>query len=194
MLIMLCTARGRRLPVMYLLLTFLMVGFWSVGWGQTLTISANSVNFPATAAGTTSVSTRFNLNGTNLKGAPGSIIISSLTPDFQVSADNSTFGSSTSISYSSPTLNTTGFYVRFSPQSPGVKSGTITVNGGSAFTSVSVGGTATAIYYSKSAGSLNVLSTWGTNKDGTGVAPANFTDPGQVFAIQNNPAPTVDSA
>jgi hypothetical protein len=46
-------------------------------------------------------------------------------------------------------------------------------------------------YYSKATGNLNVLTTWGTNADGTGTAPANFTASGQTFVIQNNATPTI---
>jgi len=40
-------------------------------------------------------------------------------------------------------------------------------------------------FYSKSTGALNTLATWGSNTDGTGTAPANFTTAGQTFNIQN---------
>ncbi len=45
-------------------------------------------------------------------------------------------------------------------------------------------------YYSKSSGNLNVLSTWGSNADGTGCPPANFTTAGVTYIIQNNATPT----
>ena len=48
-----------------------------------------------------------------------------------------------------------------------------------------------ANYYSKSTGNLNTLATWGSNTDGSGTAPANFTANGNVFYIRNNTAPTV---
>jgi hypothetical protein len=46
-------------------------------------------------------------------------------------------------------------------------------------------------YYSKSAGNLNVVGTWGTNADGTGAAPANFTTAGCTYIIVNNASPTI---
>jgi len=48
-------------------------------------------------------------------------------------------------------------------------------------------------YYSKSSGNLNALSTWGTNTDGSGTAPANFTNDYQIFNIRNNAAPTISA-
>lgn len=49
-------------------------------------------------------------------------------------------------------------------------------------------------YYSKSTGNLNTLSTWGTNTDGTGTAPSNFTASNQYFNIRNNATPTIGAA
>jgi hypothetical protein len=48
-------------------------------------------------------------------------------------------------------------------------------------------------YFSKSAGNLNVLATWGVNIDGTGAAPPNFTSANQIFNIRNNAAPTISA-
>ncbi|WP_421895902.1 T9SS type A sorting domain-containing protein [Marinoscillum sp.] len=41
------------------------------------------------------------------------------------------------------------------------------------------------LYYSKSTGDLHTLATWGTNTNGTGTAPSNFTADGQVFNLRN---------
>ena len=46
-------------------------------------------------------------------------------------------------------------------------------------------------FYSKSTGNLNALSTWGTNTDGSGTSPANFTNSNQAFNIRNNPVATI---
>ena len=46
-------------------------------------------------------------------------------------------------------------------------------------------------YYSKSAGNLNLLATWGTNTDGSGTAPVNFTTANQIFNIRNTANPTI---
>ncbi|MHA6246893.1 T9SS type A sorting domain-containing protein [Pontibacter sp. CAU 1760] len=42
-----------------------------------------------------------------------------------------------------------------------------------------------AHYYNKAGTSLNVLSNWGTNQDGSGLAPLSFTDADQYFHIRN---------
>jgi len=49
-------------------------------------------------------------------------------------------------------------------------------------------------YYSKSTGNLNTLATWGTNLDGSGTSPINFTTPGVTYVIVNNPAATIGAA
>jgi hypothetical protein len=49
-------------------------------------------------------------------------------------------------------------------------------------------------FYSKSTGSLETLSNWGSNTDGTGTAPANFTSNGVTFNIRNNATPTIGAS
>ncbi len=46
-------------------------------------------------------------------------------------------------------------------------------------------------YYSKSTGNLDQLSTWGTNTDGSGTAPADFTSDAQIFNIRNQSNPAI---
>jgi hypothetical protein len=110
-------------------------------------LTAGSVtDFGSVNAGSSSASQSFNISGTNLTGAPGVITITAPSTDFQVSNDNSTWGSSTTIAYSSSTLAATPVYVRFTPQSAGVKTGNVTVSGGGAATqNVAVSGTGLAI-------------------------------------------------
>lgn len=48
--------------------------------------------------------------------------------------------------------------------------------------------------YSKSTGNLETLSNWGTNTDGTGTAPANFSTAGITYNIRNNAAPTIGAS
>jgi chitodextrinase len=43
-------------------------------------------------------------------------------------------------------------------------------------------------FYAKSSGDLNNLSTWGSSTDGTGNAPDNFVNNGQVFNLRNRTA------
>ena len=48
-------------------------------------------------------------------------------------------------------------------------------------------------YYSKSSGDLDLQATWGTNTDGSGSAPANFTTANQVFNVRNNLSPSINN-
>jgi len=49
-------------------------------------------------------------------------------------------------------------------------------------------------YYSKATGNLDLLTTWGTNTDGTGTNPPDFTTAGGRYNIQNNATPTIGAA
>jgi hypothetical protein len=66
---------------------------------------------------------------------------------------------------------------------------TATGSGGKGWTitgdAVSSGTCGPAVFYSKSTGNLDDLATWGTNTDGTGTNPSNFTNANQLFSIRN---------
>ncbi len=47
------------------------------------------------------------------------------------------------------------------------------------------------VFYSASSGNLEILSNWGSNTNGTGTAPSDFTSNNQVFNIRNNATPTI---
>ncbi len=46
-------------------------------------------------------------------------------------------------------------------------------------------------YYPKSSGNLDLLSTWGTNTDGSGTTPSDFTSDAQIFNIRNQLSPVI---
>ncbi|MEO6668106.1 MAG: choice-of-anchor D domain-containing protein [Ferruginibacter sp.] len=96
------------------------------------------VDFGNVVVSTNSPSQNFNLSGSNLTGAPGTITITSPSADFQVSNDNSVWGVSTTIPYTSATLAATPVYVRFTPQTVGPKSGNVNIIGGGVTTAVTV--------------------------------------------------------
>lgn len=50
------------------------------------------------------------------------------------------------------------------------------------------------IYYSKSSGDINLLSTWGTNMDGTGTSPLSFDSANVIYYLVNNSAPTLSGS
>lgn len=47
------------------------------------------------------------------------------------------------------------------------------------------------VWYSKPIGSLDKLSSWGNNIDGSGTSPTSFTADYQLFNVVNNPTPTI---
>src|SRR5438046_10261348 len=46
-------------------------------------------------------------------------------------------------------------------------------------------------YYSKSAGNLELTTSWGANADGSGTNPPNFTNNGQIFFLKNRTTATL---
>lgn len=72
--------------------------------------------------------------------------------------------------------------------------GTVQTTGTSRVDNFTISGTvATTNYYSKSTGNLTDVATWGTNTDGSGTSPSNFTDPGQLFNVVNRASTTLNA-
>lgn len=110
----------------------------------TLTLGTISA-FGNSTTGTFSTGQTISLSGTNLTGAPGTITITAPNTDFQVSNDNTTWGATATIPFTSATLAATSFYVRFTPQANGPKSGNVTLAGGGANAALAVSGTGVSI-------------------------------------------------
>jgi surface protein len=72
---------------------------------------------------------------------------------------------------------------------------TPTGSGGKGWTisgdAVSSGTCGPAVFYSKSTGDLDDVANWGTNTNGTGTAPTDFTASNQYFAIRNRSAASI---
>jgi hypothetical protein len=158
-----------------------------------LTTSIVSLNFGGLVPGTTSPAQSFNLSGTNLTGFPGVINVNAPT-NYEVSNDNLTWGTATTIAYSTATLAATPVYVRLTPPTIGASLGTLTLSGGGVVgpPSVALNGGGATVYYSKPAGSLHVVSNWGLATDGTGTAPVNFITDYEIFTIANRATHTLD--
>lgn len=111
-----------------------------------LVADPTSLSFGNITVGSSSASQSYSLSGANLQGAPGSITVTAPSANFQVSNDNSTWGSSTTIAFSSATLAATNVWVRFTPQAVGAQSGDVTNTGGgfSGSVNVAVNGTGDA--------------------------------------------------
>jgi len=58
---------------------------------------------------------------------------------------------------------------------------------------VTLPGQAQTNYYSKPTGNLNLVATWGTNTNGTGTSPTNFTGNNRIYNVCNNASPTINA-
>jgi Secretion system C-terminal sorting domain len=159
----------------------------------TLTVSSATLNFGTVPVSVPSSSLSFNLAGTFLTPAPGTITVNAPT-NFEVSNDNMTWGSSTTIPNSAATLAATPVYVRFSSAMVGASTGNITFSGGGVAAPPTVAVTAAAgnQYFSKPTGNIELEANWGTAADGTGTPPPNFINDYQIFTICNRATYTLD--
>jgi hypothetical protein len=161
----------------------------------TLTVTPSTPLVIATVpVNTTSPSVSFNLAGTFLTPAPGSITVSSPNAAFQVSSDNITFSSSINIANTTPTLAAIPVYVRFSSATAGAATVNLTISGGGVAVppTVTVNAGAGTPFFSKATGSLIDVSTWGNAANGTGTAPLDFITDYQIFTIANRTSYTLD--
>lgn len=111
------------------------------GPSTTLTTTGFNGAFGNIYVGASSSSSSFTVSGSLLTA---NVNIAAPT-DFQVSADNSAWGSSFSIPFGSGTITNIPVYVRFTPGTTGAKSGNVTVNStGATERTVAVSGTGLA--------------------------------------------------
>jgi len=134
-----------------------------------------SLNFPNTTVGSSSASQSYSLSGANLQGAPGNITVTSSSSSFEVSNDNATWGSGTTVAFTSATLGPVNVWVRFSPQSVGALSGTITNSGGGFSGSVDVTVSGTGETPVTPVLSATTLASFGNVCLNTAAGPNSFT-------------------
>lgn len=164
------------------------------------TISATTIPaFSNQVVNTNSISKMVRVSGTLLYGAPDDLTITAPT-DFQVSNDNSTWGSSTTIPFTSDTISNIPLYIRFSPTTTGTKSGNVSITGGGTQTAtlVPVSGlcvavpalTATALtaFANTNVGSFSAPQTFDLSGVGLTNAPGvvTITAPSLNFQVSNN--------
>ena len=150
-----------------------------------LTITGTINDFGSLQVGNTSASQTYNLSGSNLTGAPGNIVVSAPSADFQVSGDNSTWTASVNIPFTSATLASTPVYVRFSPQSAGLKSGNVTNSGGGAATvNVAVSGTGTSS--GGGTGTLVISQFYGAGGNTGAVLNADYVEIHNISAVSQS--------
>ncbi len=108
----------------------------------TIMVSPTSLtNFGTVTVGSNSASQNYTVSGSNLTA---NIVVTAPSTDFQVSLDNVTFSNSVTVTQTGGTASAT-ISVRFTPQSPGAKSGNVTnASTGATTQNVAVSGTGAA--------------------------------------------------
>ncbi|MCU0421457.1 MAG: YDG domain-containing protein [Bacteroidia bacterium] len=85
-------------------------------------------------------------------------------------------------------------YIRQNSNTFGINTGIIShTSVGTNNPNISVSGQRNGTYYSKASGDLNELNTWGTNSDGSGTSPNNFTTNGIIYEIRNRGNATINA-
>ncbi len=113
--------------------------FLCSGGGTVPTFTTGTLaSFGNQALNTPSAAQTLTISGANLTGFPGQVTISSSSTEFEVSNNNTSWGASTTINYDSATLLSTNCFVRFNPQTNGVRNGVITISGGGVSPSATV--------------------------------------------------------
>lgn len=140
-----------------------------------LTVAGTINDFGNVFIGSSSAAQSYNLSGANLTGAPGNITVSAPSTDFQVSNDNSAWGATTNITYATATLAATPVWVRFSPQSAGLKTGDVSNAGGGVATPVNVAVSGTGAVPVTPVLSATSLAAFGSICLNTTSAPNSFT-------------------
>lgn len=149
-----------------------------------LTVTGTINDFGNVAVGSSSASQSYNISGSNLTGAPGVINVTAPT-DFEVSNNNSTWGSTTTIAYTSATLAATPVWVRFTPLTAGPKTGNVSNSGGGVTTPVTVAVSGNALAPATPVLSATALTAFGAHCINTTTGPNSFTINGTNLTTVN---------
>lgn len=105
-----------------------------------ISVSGGPLNFSNTSVGSSSGIQNYLVSGSNLTA---NLVVTAPSTDFEVSTSSiGPFGPSVSLTPSSGTVNNTSIFVRFTPQSTGLKSGNVTnASTGATTQNVAVSGT-----------------------------------------------------
>lgn len=183
------TQLGVNAPANYV---FRGLQFAPAAIGAELTCTANSLDFGGQPPLGVSAEKVFNVSGV---GFTGNITVSvpSTSPVGQYGISLTPGGpytSSVNITASgSPNTGNATIYMVFQPDTEGTYNGNLTISATGA-TSVNVPVTGACIqpvnYYNVVNTDVTSPLNWGTNTDGSGTKPVNFTDNGQYFNLVNN--------
>ncbi|MFM8596433.1 MAG: hypothetical protein ACKOBN_05000, partial [Flavobacteriales bacterium] len=158
-----------------------------------ITSLSNLPNFSQNSS-TPSAEQSYSVSGDNLSGNV------TITPpaNYEISLQSGSGFSNNALSLSVSAGNIVNepvtIYVRQNASSIGAFSGNI-VHSSSGATDVNIAasGLRSGTIYSKASGDLDLLNTWGSNTDGSGNAPTNFTANGVIYEIRNRSAATISS-
>ena len=185
------TQLGATAPANY---AFRGLQFAPVAIGVELTCTANALDFGGQPPLGVSAEKVFNVSGS---GFTGNITVSvpSTSPVGQYGISLTPGGpytSSVNITASgSPNTGSATIYMVFQPDTEGIYNGDLTVSATGA-TSVTVPVTGSCVqpvnYYNVANADVTSPLSWGTNTNGSGTKPVNFTDNGQYFNLVNSAA------
>ncbi|TCZ65850.1 T9SS type A sorting domain-containing protein [Flaviaesturariibacter aridisoli] len=156
-----------------------------------LSTSPGSISFASVASGSTGTGTQVTPTAANFSGS-GTVTVTA-PAHFQVSNDNSSWNSSSTLTYSANTLTPSTFWVRFAPGAAGAQSGNVTlsVDNNSATATVAVSGTAYAAAPTAPA-SWNLTAT--ASAAGTATlnwSAATFANTGGYLVVYSTGTPTL---
>ncbi len=158
-----------------------------------LTCTANLLAFGGEPVGFSTPEKVFNVAGTGYSGNINvSIPVTAPTDQYGLSL---TPGGPYTSTLSVP--NNSTIYMVLSPTAVGTYNGNLTVSATGAsnvLVPVTGKGIIPVNYYNVSGADVTRLVNWGTNTNGTGTNPTNFTDDGQYFNITNTPLALASSA
>ena len=150
-----------------------------------LTVTGSLTDFGNVFIGSNSGSQTYNLSGANLTGAPGTVTVTAPSSDFQVSNNNTIWGASTTIAYASATLSATPVYVRFSPQSAGLKTGNVSNIGAGVTVAINVAASGTGVIPPTPIMGAGSLTSFGNVCINTFAGPNSFTINGSNLTATN---------
>lgn len=183
------TQLGSNAPANY---AFRGLQFAPVAIGAELTCTANELNFGGQPPLGVSLEKVFNVSGSSFTGNI-TVSVPSTSPVGQYGISLTPGGpytSSVNITASgSPNAGNATIYMVFQPDTEGTYNGNLTISATGA-TSVNVPVTGACVqpvnYYNVVNTDVTSPLNWGTNTDGSGTKPSNFTDNGQYFNLVNN--------
>ena len=159
----------------------------------TITLSTASITGFSAKTTEVSASKTFTVAGTFLTND----ITLTANSDFELSTNGTSFSSSVLLSKSGANVALTTIYVRMkSGVGAGIYSSATAVTAsstGATNGTITCSGSVTTSYFYAGTGSLATASNWGTNADGTGTQPSNFSNSYQLFVIKNTAAVSTDA-